>query len=999
MRTKFLALVALLFGMASCQNDPEIVNPTVGDEVDFQLAVGVPELNTRAAENGTNDTLNNANSAYGAIDYLQGVERGDDYRTDWSDVDIRYSLEVYDKADSYTDAVPVKDRQVIIVDEYEPVAFNLRLVPDREYHFVVFADFVPNGSKVEEVGKTLTEHHRELGLHHTIDGNLGKITIKADGINDECTDAYFATKDITISNSAAQDIELKRPYGKVRVIATDLNQLNINVDPAAVVVTYDEYHPNAFNAVTGKIDGKYEPKEYVSVYNDGVCKLVDDTHTGLANHFYTAGYDNYNPYGTVNENGVERHTHMTLFTDYILANEQQSPIHFTMDVYQTAMKNGEEYEFSNLIKSTDFNTEIPIQRNFLTTIVGNVLTTATEIKVTIDDNFANNEGETQEHKILATLITGGKYVLTRDLVINTPTTMNDNVEAIIDLNGYELRYEGNDIMSRIGNGSKLIIKGDKDGSSLVSTDYIASANANGEIHIYSGDYTAATTCFNANGGKVYIYGGSFQVTPSEYGSTYLLNHVDAEKDNGLIEVSGGVFYDYNPEESYSENPAMNFVKDGYSTIYDDTNNSYSVVAAIDYEVDENSKTVYAYSADGLLKWSWLVANDSPTWSVKVMRDITMPMNTVEEDAANKTFKYTTTDITIGADGKPSGSNWKQVGTYQPLNKYIDAVVDGNNKTISNLTMYSENLITGFVGYSDNIEVKNLTFNNATIYSTNSYVSPISYAEDGSYIHNVHVKNSFIRGASYVAGIAAEAMDHYDDEENHPYVTEFMTGTRQKLMPLVTLENCTTDANTSILGTSTTVGGIVGQGYGCMIINCHNKANVTGAGYTGGVAGYLRDYFHNQYGYIVNCSSTDCTIKSSGARTGGIVGYLMEGHNGHAWIVGCYSNSIIECTKSNTGSLVGQVNGTNKVLGCYAVSTLGTVGNSNNSNNYPYSFSFADAASVTAEAVEKMNEGIAEYNAFAAGYTFPAAPVSARPMVLPQLNKSWTWTNGNYPVLQ
>jgi hypothetical protein len=48
----------------------------------------------------------------------------------------------------------------------------------------------------------------------------------------------------------------------------------------------------------------------------------------------------------------------------------------------------------------------------------------------------------------------------------------------------------------------------------------------------------------------------------------------------------------------------------------------------------------------------------------------------------------------------------------------------------------------------------------------------------------------------------------------------------------------------------------------------------------------------------------------------------------------------------------------------------------------------------------MNDGIAEYNDYAAtGYTFPAAPVSARPMVLPQLNKSWTWTNGNYPVLQ
>ena len=380
MKARFLALAALVLGLASCQNDPEIVNPVVGGEVDFQLAVGVPELGTRAAADGTNDSFNHANSAYGAIDYLQGVERGDDYRTDWGEVDIRYSLEVYDKADSYTSAVPVKDRQVIIVDEYKPVAFDLRLVPGREYHFVVFADFVPNGSKVEEVGKTLTEHHKELGLHHFIGDNLGQITIKADGINDECTDAYFATRDITISNSAAQDMELKRPYGKLRVIATDLAELNINVDPAAVVVTYDAYHPNAFNAVTGAIDGEYETKEYVSVYNEGICKL------NLANHFYTEDYDNKK---ATNKDGVQRHTHMTLFTDYILANEQQAPIHFTMNVYQTATKNGEEYVFSNPIKSTHFNTEIPIQRNFLTTIVGNVLTTATEIKVTIDDNFSN----------------------------------------------------------------------------------------------------------------------------------------------------------------------------------------------------------------------------------------------------------------------------------------------------------------------------------------------------------------------------------------------------------------------------------------------------------------------------------------------------------------------------------------------------------------------------------------------------------------------------------
>uniref|UniRef100_UPI00405606F3 DUF6562 domain-containing protein n=1 Tax=Alistipes sp. TaxID=1872444 RepID=UPI00405606F3 len=78
--------------------------------------------------------------------------------------------------------------------------------------------------------------------------------------------------------------------------------------------------------------------------------------------------------------GAVRHTHMTLFTDYILANNEVSPVHFTMTVYDRENKE---------IKSTTFNTDIPVQRNYLTTVIGNVLTTATEVEVRIDDNFSN----------------------------------------------------------------------------------------------------------------------------------------------------------------------------------------------------------------------------------------------------------------------------------------------------------------------------------------------------------------------------------------------------------------------------------------------------------------------------------------------------------------------------------------------------------------------------------------------------------------------------------
>ena len=376
MKARFLALAALVLGLASCQNDPEIVNPVVGGEVDFQLAVSATELGTRAENDKDNDGQYGFDSAYGAIDYL--CVDADPLRTDWTEIDLRYSLEVYDVASDYTDAVPVKDRQVIIVDKYEPVAFNLRLVPGRTYRFVVFADFVPQGS-YESVDEAISAQ-KNLGLHHTIGDNLGQITIKKDKINAEVSDAYFAVKDITISNSAAQDMTLTRPYGKLRVVATDLADLNLNIEPVSVTVTYAAAHPSAFNAVNGKISGDYTTNTYTYFYNNGVCKA------DLSNHIYTEGYDNIDYKPAVNANGDVRHSHMTLFTDYILAKESQEPIQFEMEVKHA----------NGTIKKTSFSTDIPVQRNHLTTIVGNVLTTATEINVTINDNFSNANDSTKE---------------------------------------------------------------------------------------------------------------------------------------------------------------------------------------------------------------------------------------------------------------------------------------------------------------------------------------------------------------------------------------------------------------------------------------------------------------------------------------------------------------------------------------------------------------------------------------------------------------------------
>ena len=379
MKIRLCALMALVLGMASCQKDMAPAAESCG-EVAVSLSVTTPELGvTRAGVDGEDDFINGHDSAYGAIDYLSATE--------WeNDADLRYSLEVYDKTDL---TKPIKDRMVIIKDKYEPVKFDLRLIPNREYQFVIFADFVPEDTADFEVDYS---NQANLGLRHTIGTYLTDIKVKqnVDAINDELADSYFKTfsympKNNTtnnINNDTEEEVILQRPYAKVRVVATDLAELNLNVDPKSVEITYsDVVVPTTFNAVTGVVGTEKSSNTFTYDY-------VDDIRTNRVNHVYNVGYD---ADVTTVKNGtgtVERASHLTLFTDYILASEQQHAISFKMTVNDQA---------GAPIKAVDFNTDIPVQRNHLTTIIGNVLTAATDVTVKIDDNFANEYTERYEY--------------------------------------------------------------------------------------------------------------------------------------------------------------------------------------------------------------------------------------------------------------------------------------------------------------------------------------------------------------------------------------------------------------------------------------------------------------------------------------------------------------------------------------------------------------------------------------------------------------------------
>lgn len=283
----------------------------------------------------------NSNSALGGVTNVNTEE-----------YDLRYQLAVYRVENG--DYVEAVSPQMKIVDKYEPVTYSLRLTPNRNYQVVVWADFVREG-ETEDLHYN-TSDFRNIHVPELPDKYI---------LNDESKDAYFTTVPVSVEEDAVtEDLVLKRPFAKVRVITTDWGYENlempdnfkvtyygckrfVNLDPVLGVPSYDKLGDAGLSGFTATID-----------------KAEKD---------YAQGYD-------------ASEGNRTVIVDYLMTDlEEQTPIHIKL----------EALDGETLIASHDLSTDIPIQRNWLTTIIGNVLTTGSEFNITIDEGFENEwiEGE------------------------------------------------------------------------------------------------------------------------------------------------------------------------------------------------------------------------------------------------------------------------------------------------------------------------------------------------------------------------------------------------------------------------------------------------------------------------------------------------------------------------------------------------------------------------------------------------------------------------------
>lgn len=194
------------------------------------------------------------------------------------------------------------------------------------------------------------------------------------------------------------------------------------------------------------------------------------------------------------------------------------------------------------------------------------------------------------------------------------------------------------------------------------------------------------------------------------------------------------------------------------------------------------------------------------------------------DALGKTFKQNA-DITLTAAHASIG------GYFEGNSRNFKGTYDGNNKTISNLTVNAPNSnYQGLFGYTSKAVIKNVTLANCNITGKQYTGGIVGYASTSTAIENCHVNGNINATASDAGG--------------HGGIVGSATAT--------SITNCTVTGTISTSVNNDNYGGIVGAAnYDVVITSCENAANISGDGQNhGGIVG--RDYnSSNKFKYCLN----------------------------------------------------------------------------------------------------------------------------------------------------
>ena len=629
------------------------------------------------------------------------------------------------------------------------VKFNL--VKGKTYHFIFWAQAGTGNTPYEFVKADK------------------KVTVNYTGeANDENRDAFYAVKTLKVQGAASEPVQLHRPFAQVNFGTADFDAAKdggVEVTKSTFTATDAATTLDLF-AGEGKdeADITYTEKELPTE----TLKLKDGTtYKYMAMNYFV-------PVGKFAESHVSNVKAQFISAAHTV--EISSP-------------------------------STPVQSNWRTNIVGNLLTDQVIFNVEIihafeDDVDVDMQNITTMAGLRAALVNGGTAKLASDITIDGSISVPAGKDVVLDLDGHKITNTSSAIAIKVDGNLEIKGNGTVDGGEGGDNQAVH-VNATGKLVIRDGHFTVGpdasglgNSCVECWGGSVEIYGGYFRSEAAFGGKYYVLN----QKNNqpGTITVYGGEFENYDPATG-DDNLGGNFLAPGYfSKKISDSPDVYEVTAA-------------------------------PTFVVKTAAELKTMLTTLTSAGAGNNTVEIAQDIQLAA-----GETWVPV----KVDGYHGAgviTVKGNGHTIKGL---NASLFDGGFAGKSGIVVTDLTLEDLTIVdSANSlgigaFVNTIDSMERIELL-NCHLLNSSITstGGARVGGLIGWTSG-YDNPADGP------VDTYVKIINS-SVEGCEITAKGS-------VGGIIGHAggnsatyqtvEGCTVKDCVLKSTDNGGWRVGVVVG-------------------------------------------------------------------------------------------------------------------------------------------------------------------
>lgn len=383
-------------------------------------------------------------------------------------------------------------QQVVRTDVTFPTTETIDLVKGQTYKIIFWA-------QDNDCRAYTTDDLRHVGVSYAAATN-----------NDESRDAFYAVKEVTITGSEAISVELTRPFAQINVGVTTSDAATAKAGGIEIAQSSIEIE-NAANEIdlfTGLVSGS--EKVTYSLADIPTEKLMVDE----------------------DGDGTRESEYVYMSMSYILVDEA------TTGAEKTTL----DKVAINLVPQqgapitiTEGLTNVPVQRNWRTNILGQMLTSGINFYITIDPTYKGDIIYPEYQNLSNMLAQGGNVTIYKDLIFDnsSPLVIPQGVEVVLNMNGHKLINNVQDKYA-IHNEGKLTIKNGIFDNLAAKSSALNNAviRNSGELIIEGGVFGSKNTygraIDNRGAGKVTINGGTFDVASRPEVALYVIVHRSTE---------------------------------------------------------------------------------------------------------------------------------------------------------------------------------------------------------------------------------------------------------------------------------------------------------------------------------------------------------------------------------------------------------------------------------------------------------------------------------------